>query len=66
MTWETYMKFPCVYRKWLINRISKEINKAQEAGADIPTKAPHHNTSDVRALLNKPKQFTPNARMQRF
>lgn len=66
MTWETYMKFPVAYRKWLIDRISKEIDKAQKAQSDIPTKAPHHNDATMRAMLGKSKQVTPNAKMQRF
>ena len=66
MTWETYMKFPSAYRKWLIERISTEIGKAQKAQSDIPSKAPHHNDPQMRAMLGKAKQVAPNAKGQRF
>jgi hypothetical protein len=66
MTWETYMRFPSAYRRWLIDRIGKEINRSQENNADIPSKAPHHNTSDVRSMLGKAKQNTQAAKFQRF
>lgn len=66
MTWETYLKFPVPYRKWLINRMIKEINQAQEAKSDIPTKALPQNTPEMRSLLGKAKIVTPNAKMQRM
>lgn len=65
MDWGTYMKFPVTYKRWLIKRIEKEINKAQEKGNDIPSKAMHHNTPDVRALTGKARPQVP-AKLQRF
>jgi hypothetical protein len=66
MDWDTFYNFPISYRRWLIKRINDEIKKAAEAGNDIPTKAPHHNTPDVRQLTGKTKQFQTNPRTTRF
>ena len=65
MDWNTYYNFPLVYKRWLIKRIEKEINKAQEKGSDIPSKAMHHNTPDVRSLTGKYRSQVP-AKLQRF
>lgn len=65
MTWETYYEYPVAYKKWLIERINAEINKAVNNKADIPSKAPHHNTPPVRAMTGKAKQFV-NPKTHRF
>ena len=65
MTYGEYLNFPVAYKRWLIERINKEITKAVEKNADIPSKAPHHNTPDTRAMTGKPRQFV-NPRTQRF
>ena len=66
MSWETYMNFPVTYKHWLVKRIEKEIKDSQKGGNDIPSKAPHHNGSDIRAMTGKTKIHTPNAKSQRF
>jgi len=66
MSYEEYRDFPVEYKRWLVDRINKEIKAASDNKADIPTKAPHHNTPDIRTMTGKTKPFTPNARMQRF
>lgn len=65
MTYSEYLNFPVAYKRWLIERINKEITKATEKQADIPSKAPHHNTPDLRSLTGKAKQFV-NPKTQRF
>jgi hypothetical protein len=65
MDWGTYMKFPIMYKKWLIKRIEKEISKAHENNNDIPSKGMHHNTPDVRSLTGKVRSQTPS-KLQRF
>jgi hypothetical protein len=65
MTYSEYLNFPVAYKRWLIERINKEITKASEKQADIPSKAPHHNVPDVRAMTGKARQFV-NPRTQRF
>jgi hypothetical protein len=66
MDWNTYLRFPVAYKRWLIDRIGKEISKAAENKNDIPTKAPHHNTSYIRSLTGKTKPFQTPAKIQRF
>lgn len=66
MSWETYYDFPVRYKEWLVHRIAKEINKSQETKSDIPSKAPHHNPSDLRAMLGKAKPHVSSAKSQRF
>lgn len=69
MSWETYYNFPVSYKKWLIERINKEIQEAAEAnkqgGANVPSKAAHHNSPDLRALSGKHRSITP-AKLRRF
>jgi hypothetical protein len=65
MDWNTYYNFPISFKRWLIKRIEKEITKAQEAQSDIPSKAPHHNTPDVRSLTGKTRSQVPH-NLQRF
>lgn len=60
------MSFPVAYKRWLIERISKEIARAAEQKDDIPSKAPHHNTMDMRSLTNKAKTAQGPAKSQRF
>lgn len=62
----TFYNFPVAYRRWLIERINKEVTKAVEAGADIPTKGAHHNDPNLRAMLGKPRQFGMNGKTTRF
>lgn len=67
MSWETYMDFPTPYRSWLIEQINNEITRAAAAGGNIPDKAPHDNTPDVRSLTGKFRQVGTTApRMHRF
>ena len=62
----TYYNLPVTYKRWLIQRVVKEINKANDQKADIPTKGAHHNMPDVRAMAGKFKHFGANAKNQRF
>ena len=56
---------PVTYRRWFIERIGKEFEKAKEKGGDAPSRAAHHNTHDVRALQGKARSQVPS-RMRRF
>lgn len=66
MDWNTYYNFPVAYRNWLVKRIEKEIIKSQEKQSDIPSKAPHHNSEDIRALTGKFRTQTSSAKHTRF
>lgn len=69
MDYKTYYNMPLSYRKWLIERIGKEIKKASEANAEgasnIPSKGAHHNVPDARALAGKARSHVP-AKLRRF
>ncbi len=65
-TWSDYLNFPVRYKKFYIERINEEINKASENKSDIPTKSPMHNSSDIRAMTGKVKTATSSAKLQRF
>lgn len=65
MDWDTYYNFPISYKRWLIKRIEKEINKANTKGGEIPSKAMHHNTPDARAIAGRNRPVAP-AKLQRF
>lgn len=64
MDWETYYNFPVAYKKWLIKRIEKEVQRAHGKG-DIPSKGMHQNTPDARALTGRSRPIAP-AKLQRF
>jgi hypothetical protein len=54
---------PVSYRRWFIERLSKELNK--EGSENAPTKAMHQNTPDVRALQGMARAQVPS-RLRRF
>jgi hypothetical protein len=56
---------PVSYKRWFIERISKEINKSSENGGDTQSKAIHQNAPDIRALQGKARQQVP-AKLRRF
>jgi hypothetical protein len=66
MSWETYYEYPIAFRKWLIERINKEVSRAVDNKADIPSKGLQHNTPQMRAMTGKTKQFGQNGKTQRF
>lgn len=69
MDYPTYYNLPLTYRKWLIQRIDKEIKRAadanKEGGSQIPSKGAHHNTPNVRAMSGKQRPIVP-AKLRRF
>jgi len=61
---------PVAYKRWFIERISKELNKDGDGkgGGDNPqplTKALHQNTPEIRALQGNARPQTPS-RLRRF
>lgn len=64
MTWEDYYNFPVSYKRWLIERIKKEIEKGKDNGNEL-TKGTHHNDPQTRALLGRSRPEAP-ARLRRF
>ncbi len=67
MDWNTYYHYPVTYKRWLIQRVVKEIEAARKANAAPDTKAPHSNTDEVRALAGLTRTAgSPSPRMQRF
>lgn len=66
MSWETYYEYPIAFRKWLIERINKEVSRAVDNKVDIPSKGLQHNTPQMRAMTGKTKQFGQNGKTQRF
>ena len=66
MTTDEYLRLPVSYKRWLIQRINKEIQRAHEQGGDIPSKGAHDNMPDVRAMSGKFRQFGAHGRHQRF
>lgn len=65
MNWETYYKFPISYRRWLINRINQEIEKAANIPNGNASKGYHDNTPDIRELTGK-QRANPPAKLRRF
>lgn len=70
MDWDTYYyRFPVNYKRWLIERIQKEIREAAKAneqgGSQIPSRGAHHNSPDLRAMAGKHRPNVP-AKLRRF
>ena len=53
------------YKRWFIERISKELNRGAESGQNPPTKALHQNSPDARTLQGYSRDKTPS-RLRRF
>lgn len=70
INWLEYLNIPIKQKYFLHERINKEIaakHNNQGEAFDIPTKAPHDNTPEIRNLANKTKVFgSQNPRTQRM
>lgn len=55
---------PVAYRRWFIDRVSRELNKTSEEG-DTQSRALHQNQPDVRAMQGRVRPQTPS-RLRRF
>lgn len=65
--WVTFYNTPLYIRRWFIKRLNEEFDKAQEKNQPPPSKAPHHNTPDIRAMQGKVRpQVPPNLRGKPF
>jgi hypothetical protein len=73
-TWESFGLGPLTtpQRKWFVGRLNREIEnslKNKENNGDDgtpPTKAAHHNPSDVASMMGKLKPFNKNPRTNRL
>jgi hypothetical protein len=63
-TWRETQHMPVAYKRWFIERISKELTRSSEAG-QTQSRAVHQNSPDVRALQGKAREQTPS-RLRRF
>lgn len=58
------MNIPVFYKRWFIERISKELSRSSESG-QTQSRALHQNSPDVRALSGKMRDQSPS-RLRRF
>ncbi len=58
---------PIWQRHWFIERIQKEIKKTSDEndGQGAATHAMHHNTPDIRSMMNRHRSMVP-AKLRRF
>lgn len=67
-TYKEAFNLPVAYKKWFIERISKEI-QGPEKDPDNPgsgnSRAAHHNPPDAAALMGRSRDNVPS-RMRRF
>ncbi len=61
MLWDEIYSLPVSYKRWMIERIGKEINKSN----DGQSRAAHQNTPDIRAMQGKARAQVPS-RLKRF
>lgn len=62
--WKDTYNLPVSYKRWFIERISKEFKSSSEGG-QTQSRAAHQNTPDVRALQGKARAEMPS-RLRRF
>lgn len=66
--WDAYY-LPVNARRWMLDRIVKEMKGGgDDGGPDAPltqSRAPHHNTGDVRSLQDRTR-INPPPRLMRF
>lgn len=60
---ETF-NLPVAYKKWYVDRVSKELKKGQNEG-ESQSRAPDANTPALRSLLGRQRDQVP-ARHRRF
>jgi hypothetical protein len=63
-TWKETIHMPVFYKKWFIERISKELKRTGDEGATA-SRAAHQNTPDARALMGMSREQSPS-RLRRF
>tara|TARA_B100000900_G_C20246172_1_gene580000 strand:+ start:254 stop:469 length:216 start_codon:yes stop_codon:yes gene_type:complete len=56
---------PVWQRKWFIQRINKEFQKANEKNQPAQSRAAHTNTPDARTLMGNSRAAVPS-RLRRF
>ena len=62
--WRETYNIPVSYKRWFIDRISKELKQSSESG-ETQSRAVHQNSPDVRALQGKAREQMPS-RLRRF
>jgi len=62
--WREVYNIPVSYKRWFIDRISKELKQSSEKG-ETQSRAPHQNSPDVRSLQGKARNEMPS-RLRRF
>jgi len=63
-TYREAYALPVVYKRWFIDRISKELSKGQEEQKNT-SRALHQNTPDARAMMGAARAQVPS-RLRRF
>lgn len=55
---------PVFYKRWFIERISRELNRTGESG-QTQSRAAHQNSPEVRQLMGRDRDQVPS-RLRRF
>ena len=63
-TWRETQHMPVFYKKWFIERISRELSRTSEGG-QTQSRAAHQNSPEVRELMGKSRAQVPS-RLRRF
>ena len=63
-TYSEVHNLPVAYKKWFIERVSKELSKSSEEGA-TQSRAAHANTPELRQLQGRTRDQVPS-RLRRF
>ena len=64
LTWAESYNMSISYKRWLIERTVKELNRSSESG-NTASRAAHANTPDVRQLQGRARDNVP-AKLRRF
>jgi hypothetical protein len=63
-TWRETTHMPVFYKRWLIERINRELTKTSESG-QTQSRALHQNDAESRALMGRTRDQSPS-RLRRF
>lgn len=64
ISWSDYLILPVAYKRWLHERMVKEINASREGG-NGQTRGAQHNTPEARSMNGMQRADTP-AKLRRF
>lgn len=64
-TYTEAYNIPVSYKRWFVERLVRELTQKTADGSDPPTRAPHIDTAESRAMQGRAREQVPS-RLRRF